>query len=52
MEIVYSMLNSMLDIMNVQFSIWGHTLTLWKIFVFTFVSIVVSYVVWEVIDGG
>lgn len=50
MEIVGQMLDSILSIMRIPFTVWGYNLTLWKVFVFSFVSIVMSRVVWGVID--
>ena len=51
MEIVHAMLSSVLSILNIEFTIWGHALTLWKVFGFSFISIVMSRFVWEVIDN-
>lgn len=51
MEIVGQILDGMMQIMNLPFTIWGFNLTLWKVFGFSFVSFVVSRVIWEVIDG-
>lgn len=51
MEIVGQMLSSMMAIMNLPFTIWGYTLTLWKVFGFSCVSTVMSGVIWEVISG-
>lgn len=51
MEIIGQMLESILAILNIEFTVWGFTLTLWKVFVFTAVSLIMSWVIWEVILG-
>lgn len=50
MEIVGQLLDSVLAVLNIQFTIWGFTLTLWKVFAFSFVSIVISRLVWGIIS--
>lgn len=51
MAIFGQILSSGLQILYIQFTIWGHSFSLWQVFVFSVVVGVVSDVVWEVIDG-
>lgn len=50
MEIVGQIMDSVLAILNLPFTIWGFNLTLWKVFGFSVVSIVMSRLVWGIID--
>ena len=51
MGIFLQIFESVYSILNMEFSLFGYTLSLWNIFAFTFVTGVVWWVVWEVING-
>ena len=51
MQIIEQMLQSAMSIMNLPVTIWGFTLTLWKVFGFSVVSVILANLVWGVIDG-
>ena len=52
MEIFGQIFAVAMDIMQVEFTVWGYTLSLWQAFVFAFVLGVVFWAVWEVILDG
>lgn len=43
--------NGIYQILNIEFTIFGYTFSLWNVFAFTFVTSVVAWLVWEVILG-
>lgn len=51
MGILGEIIRSSMNIMSVEFEIWGYTLDLWQIFIFVVVIDVVAWVVWEVLLG-
>lgn len=51
MAVFGQMMYGIMSIMNIPFTIWGHTLSMWKVFGFSFISIVMSRVIWEIIDN-
>lgn len=51
MEIIYQIISGAIAVMKIPFTIWGHTLNLWQVFVFVVVLEIIAWVVWEVILG-
>lgn len=51
MSIFGQILSSGMSLLKISFTIWGHTFSMWQVFVFSIVAGIVFDVVWEVIDG-
>ena len=50
MEIFLQIFEAVKSILDIRFTLFGYTLSLWNVFAFTFVTGIISYVVGEVID--
>lgn len=52
MAVLGDIFSAVYGLLQIQFTIWGHTLTGWNIFAFTIVTPIVATVIWGVISGG
>ena len=52
MEILGDIVQFCLDVMSIDFTLWGVTLNLWHVLVFVVVIDAVFWFVWEVILNG
>lgn len=51
MDVIGGIFSGIMEILRIDFTIFGHTLNLWQVFCFTFVASVMAFVVWEVLLG-
>lgn len=51
MVVFGQILSAGLSILNIPFTLWGHSFSLWQVFLFSTVVGIVARTVWEVIDG-
>lgn len=49
MEDLKIVLQAVMDIMKIEFTIWGFTLSYWEILIWSMVALVVIWLVWEVL---
>ena len=51
MSLIGSLFSYVIQLFQIEFTLYGHTFSLWQVFVFTIVASLVCRILWEVFMG-
>ncbi len=51
MSVFGALFSSVMDLMQIEFTLFGFTISWWQVFVFTVVAGIASWIIWEAILG-